>query len=544
MQAKAWTYGYDANHGQINSVASPDGVTLGFTHDGLLLQALSWAGPVTGNVGFTYNSDFQVASVSVNGANPIGYAYDADGLLMSAGDFSLQRNLQKGGLRSGSALGDVQDAVTYNGFGEVSHYEASVTAGMLMTVDYAYDKLGRITQRTETLQGGTAKTYNYTYDPAGRLSIVADGTTTTTYGYDKNGNRISANAITGTYDTQNRLLTYGDVKYGYNKNGEVASRSVGSDTTLLTYNALGNLVGALLPDGTQIDYVVDGMGMRIGRKVSGSLQQAFLYESGHRPVAELNDAGDVVSRFVYATHSNVPDYMIKDGVTYRIVTDHLGSPRLVINAITGEVAQRIDYDEFGNVLDTSTNLNFQPFGFAGGLYDPDTHLLHYGTREYDSKTGRWLSQDPIGFKGGSINLYTYVNNDPINKIDPTGLEGFLDSVSQAASDLASSSSNFVDRAKDIIKDAVKDIFKQDTEVTPPSPGKEFEELESKANERANDSVIPFYSEMVSKWNQAINALSGEGDESCPPEAKKPRKHKFTDPMKNPNNFRTPPELDY
>lgn len=551
-QARMWSHGYDTTHGQLNAITSPNGVTLGLTHDGQLLQGMSWMGLISGqteSVGFTYNSDFQVASVSVNGSNPISYVYDADGLMTAAGTLTLQRNTQNG-LRTGSTLGDVQDAVTYNPFGEMLQYAAtSALTGALMTVSYVRDKLGRITQRTESLQGGTAKTYDYTYDAAGRLTGVADSTTTTTYSYDKSGNRTGASSTGGTnsigaYDAQDRLLTYGDIKYAYNKNAEVASRSVGNITTLLTYNALGNLVGAMLPDGTQIDYVVDGMGMRIGRKVNGILQQAFLYEGSLHPVAELDDSGSVVSRFVYATHVNVPDYMIKSGVIYRIVTDHVGSPRLVVNTTTGEVVQRMDYDEFGNVLDTSTNLGFQPFGFAGGLYDPDTHLLHYGTREYDSKTGRWLSQDPIGFKGGSINLYTYGNNDPINKIDPTGLEGFMDSLSQAASDLASSSSNFIDRAKDVIKDAVKDIFKQDTEVTPPSPGKEFEELESKANERANDSVIPFYDDLVSKWNQAINALSGEGDESCPPDAKKPRKHKFTDPMKNPNNFRTPPELDY
>jgi RHS repeat-associated protein len=424
-QAQTWAYGYDATHGQFSTVTSPDGITLGFTHDGELLQEMSWSGPVASSVGFTYSTDFQLASVSVNNADTIPYTYDADGLLTVAGTLTLQRSAQHG-LITGAVLGNITDAVTYNAFAETTTYTAESATEPLIELDYAYDKLGRITQRTELL-GGTEKTYSYSYDTAGRLTGVSEGTATTTYGYDKNGNRISASttggaSVTGTYDAQDRLLSYGDVSYTYGKNGEVTSRIAGSVTTQLEYNDLGNLVVAGLSDGTRIDYLVDGSGMRVGRKVNGALQQAFLYQSSLRPVAELDGSGNVVSRFVYATHVNVPDYMVKGGITYRIVTDHLGSPRLVVNATDGSVAQRIDYDEFGNVLQ-DTNPGFQPFGFAGGLYDPDTHLLHFGAREYDPKTGKWLSPDPIGFNSGSINLYAYVNNDPVNYVDNNGQGG-------------------------------------------------------------------------------------------------------------------------
>lgn len=83
-------------------------------------------------------------------------------------------------------------------------------------------------------------------------------------------------------------------------------------------------------------------------------------------------------------------------------------------------AQQIDYDEFGNVTQ-DTNIGFQPFGFAGGIYDSDTKLVRFGARDYDSETGRWTTKDPILFKGGQTNLYVYVGNNPINLIDPTGL---------------------------------------------------------------------------------------------------------------------------
>ena len=118
------------------------------------------------------------------------------------------------------------------------------------------------------------------------------------------------------------------------------------------------------------------------------------------------------------------------GVTYRIITDNQGSVRLVVNAETGEVAQCLDYDSFGRVL-RDTNPGFQPFGFQGGLYDPDTGLVEFGCRWYDAETGRWISKDPILLDGG-WNVYAFCGNDPINRMDPSG-EDFM-SFMFAASD--------------------------------------------------------------------------------------------------------------
>jgi RHS repeat-associated protein len=84
------------------------------------------------------------------------------------------------------------------------------------------------------------------------------------------------------------------------------------------------------------------------------------------------------------------------------------------------VAQRIDYDEFGNVL-RDTRPGFQPFGFQGGLYDRDTGLVRFGARDYDPTIGRWLTKDPLGFEAG-LNFYAFCGNDPVNRIDPFGLK--------------------------------------------------------------------------------------------------------------------------
>ncbi len=78
------------------------------------------------------------------------------------------------------------------------------------------------------------------------------------------------------------------------------------------------------------------------------------------------------------------------------------------------------YDEFGNVTE-DTNPGFQPFGFAGGLYDRDTSLVRFGARDYAPLIGKWTAKDPLGFVGGDTDLFGYVANDPVNWVDPLGL---------------------------------------------------------------------------------------------------------------------------
>ncbi len=96
-----------------------------------------------------------------------------------------------------------------------------------------------------------------------------------------------------------------------------------------------------------------------------------------------------------------------------------GSVGLFANSETGAIADRMRYDEYGQVLE-DTNPGFQPFGYAGGLYDPDTGLVRFGARDYDPEIGRWLAKDPIRFEGKQNNFYAYVENDPINYADPNG----------------------------------------------------------------------------------------------------------------------------
>jgi len=411
-----YTYSYDAATGNLTGITSPAGEGLGFGYDGSLLLGSTWTGTVSGSVTRTYDNDFRITSRSVNGANTINFGYDADSLLTTAGSETLTYD-SANGLLTGTSLGVVGDAFSYSGFGEVSGHSADVSGTPVFETDFVRDKLGRIVQKTETVSG-VQHVYDYAYDTAGRLvEVKKDSVVTATYSYDANGNRLNNGA---TYDDQDRLISTGTATYTYTANGELLTKTEGADTTQYSYDVLGNLLSVTLPDGTLIEYVVDGRNRRIGKKVNGVLTRAWLYKDGLNPIAELDGAGNVVSRFVYASRANVPDYVIQGGVAYRIVSDHLGSPRQVINTSDGTTVQQMEYDAWGNVL-VDTNPGFQPFAFAGGLYDTDTKLLRFGTRDYDPEVGRWTIKDLIGFVGGDTNLFSYNINDPINFKDSWGL---------------------------------------------------------------------------------------------------------------------------
>jgi YD repeat-containing protein len=382
------TYAYDGAGCVCQGTAIPSSIsnlqtTLAFTYDGTLPLSSTWSGTVTGSVGQAYNNDFRVVSQKVNGANEVAFQHDSDGLLTQAGAMTLTPHPQNGYLQS-TALGPVTDSWAYSSFGEPETYTASVSGSPVFGVTYTRDKLGRITGKTETVPG-VSHTFTYGYDLAGHLEWVqTDGVETARYTYDGNGNRLTYTGVLGnaggTYDDQDRLLEYGGATFTYTSNGELATKAESGQTTTYDYDAFGNLRTVALPDGTQIDYVIDDQNRRVGKKVNGVLVQVFLYQDQLEPVAELDGAGNLVSRFVYASRANTPDYMVKDGVTYRIISDHLGSPRLVIDTVTGQIAQQLNYAEFGNLL-LDTNPGFQPFGLAGGIMT-HTSLTRFGARDY------------------------------------------------------------------------------------------------------------------------------------------------------------------
>jgi RHS repeat-associated protein len=451
------SYAYNPTTGKLATIAAPD-ATITYAYDGLLLAGTTWSGGVTGTVARTYDNDFRAMAIKLNGASLATYGYDADGLLTQAGALAITRDPQNG-LVTGTTLGAVADSYAYNALGEATSYQATAGGSPLLSISYARDELGRISTKTETIEGAST-TYGYTCDLAGRLvEVTKDGTPHAQYTYDASGNRLSltstSGSVTGTYDAQDRLRQYGATTYTYNAHGSLETKTTAAGMTAYGYDALGNLRSVLLPDNTLVEYLVDGLNRRIGRKVNGVVVKRCLYLDRLRPIAELDGAGNVVITFVYASGSNSPAFMVKGGVAYRIIKDHLGSPRLVVDAATGAVAQRMDFDEYGNVL-LDTNPGFQPIGFAGGLYDPDTGLVRFGARDYDAEMGRWTAKDPIRLAGGDTNLYAYVGNDPVNFIDPSGL--FFQAAWQAIVNAAQRVAQFARDAARSLGEGLKNVW--------------------------------------------------------------------------------------
>lgn len=414
-------FGYDPATGTLVSLSAQDASVV-FAYDGSLPRSVTWSGAVSGSVAVRYDNDLRVVEQTVNGTDTVAFGYDSDGLLTQAGALTLERDSATGFLEA-TQVGQVRTEWQYNAFGEPIGRVATFAADTLEAVTFARDSLGRIGTITEKADGVTT-VWGYGYDLVGRLTTVTrDGAAHQSFEYDANGNRTlyvgPEGAIPGAYDDQDRLLGYGDQTFGYTANGELEWKAESGDTTRYAYDAAGNLRRVELPNDTMIDYLIDGQNRRIGVLVNGVFERGWLYQDQLNPIAEVDSAGVITTRFVYGDLDNLPAYAIRGDTVFRFLGDHLGSLRRVVNAQTGEVVHQVEYDAWGNALADSSS-EWQTFGYAGGLYDTTTRLLRFGARDYSPGVGRWLAVDPLLFAGSVSNPHLYVENSPIEENDPSG----------------------------------------------------------------------------------------------------------------------------
>ncbi|MBI5169914.1 MAG: hypothetical protein HZA61_10530 [Candidatus Eisenbacteria bacterium] len=428
--------------GQVASLSSPDGVGLTFGHDGPLPTSEAWnfGGGITASTEYVYDANLWPTRQKVTGAvgavSDAVYGFDLDGLVTSV-------TLPGGSVTIKLAPHDVTSVLDstrvsglamrygHNAYAELTSCAAWYRTDTLYSARHERDLLGRITRLVETVGGVTTdRAYRYD-DNRGWLLVVRDSLAHVvlgSYAYDANGNRTTVvdgqGSRIGAPDAQDRLMSLGSTSYTYTAAGERVTRTSAAGTMTTTYDPLGNLLKVRLSSGDSVEYVVDGKNRRVGRKWNGTLTARWVYGSDLAVVGELDASGALAKRFVYASRGHVPDVMVVRNASgadsvYRLVTDHLGSVRLVVNANTGYVAQRLNYDAWG-VVTEDTRPGFTPFGYAGGLYDAATALVRFGARDYDPDAGVWTCKDPVGFASRDPNLFAYCAEDPMNSCDPAG----------------------------------------------------------------------------------------------------------------------------
>jgi RHS repeat-associated protein len=419
-------YGYSSTTGQLTAITTFDGEGLTYGYDGSFLQDITWTGQVSGNVHKTYDSSFRLASERVTGGQVINFGYDNDNLLTSAGAMTVTRDSATG-LVTSRDTGLIHETYTYDAYGSEQTHVVTANSTTIYSVDYGTrDALGRIVRKTESIQGET-HTFGYSYDANGRLiDVTKDSVIASHYEYDSNGNRTVGPGLVASpvYDNQDRLLSYGDCTYAYKPDGSLQTKSCTGAITTYDYDAFGNLRHVTLPTGTNIDYVIDGQNRRVGKKVNGALVESFLYEDDFKRVGWYDGTGALKAQFIFDQYQYTPRFVVKPSGSYTIVHDQVGSVREVVDISSGTVMERLDYDEFGLII-ADTAPGVQPFGFASGLIDRDTALVRFGARDYDPVAGRWTRNDPNRFGGRQANLYGYVQADPVNRVDVTGLQAQL-----------------------------------------------------------------------------------------------------------------------
>jgi len=236
--------------------------------------------------------------------------------------------------------------------------------------------------------------------------------------YDEDGNLTNDGRWTYSWDGENRLIS---METDTNK---VGAASVARQKLLFGYDSQSRRISKVVSNWTSgtwflasdLRFVYDGWNLVAEVGTSGSLVRSYTW--GTDLSGSMQRAGGVGGLLSVTTHESPV-------TTHFVSYDGNGNVTALLDVDSGSVSAQYEYGPFGELLRaTSSAASLNPFRFSTKYADAETGLLYYGFRYYNPSTGRWLSRDPVGERGGA-NLYRVVNDNPIRYVDALGKDVFV-----------------------------------------------------------------------------------------------------------------------
>jgi RHS repeat-associated protein len=407
------TYDYDTFHRLSRVTDRRAGKTLEYTYSpgGLLNRMKDSEGGFTD---YLYDPVGRLSGIWAPNGDRVSYVYDAGGRLTEKWfpngvntryTYNSDNTLKQLVNRSQSNTIISQHDYTYDAVGNrLTHNE--VVGTITTPYKYVYDELSRL---IETRNNDTnALIEAVTYDVLGNRKTKTDGTNTVAYIYD------AANQLTEIRQGSETGALLANLVY--DPNGNLITKTEGTTTTNFSYDTLDQLAIVSKTNLTQA-YLYDGQGRRIKKTSSTGGGGDYIY-SGPDIVAEYVDDNWTIAQATYTHGPNMDDPIIRSAstTTQYYHQDGLGSV-VAVSDPTGATTGLARYDAWGNTLSSTGAI--PQYGYTGREPD-ETGLIYYRGRYYDPSIGRFIQKDPIRLNGG-VNLYAYVNNNPINFTDPWGL---------------------------------------------------------------------------------------------------------------------------
>ena len=408
------TYNYDDLSRLVSAINEAGTVSFTYDNRGRLKTETDVFGHVTERI---YDAASRRTQLKLDGANYAAYAYDIADRLTGITNISDSTTIgfvydDANRLASRTYPNGVTTTYEYDGMSRLTRLKDVSTTATLFDRQYAYNSANQISQIIEP-----SLSRLFGYDNIDRLTSVTGGMTEN-YIFDGVGNRTSSHlSSTYTYQPFNKLTSTQTANYGYDANGNTVSKSEGSNFWRYTWD-YENRMAEASGRKQKVRYKYDALGRRVSRNLGyGKESTKFTYEGKD---VLLDDNSGTLTKYLNGRGiDNKLRAQSGTNVSY-FLGDHLGSTNGLTNS-SGTLTSSNGYDSFGN----SSNQSFASrYRFTGREYDSFTGLQFSRARWYDPSIGRFISEDPIGFAGGDVNLYGYVWNSPLNYRDPLGLDSW------------------------------------------------------------------------------------------------------------------------